>query len=400
MITPIRRLLVGRTCAAFASALVPTTLTLALLQGGSSGDLGLVLSSELLPMLLLLPVAGVAADRFPARRVVLVADLVRAGAQLGTGALLLTGLDGRIPELAVLAAATGAAVAFGTPAVRTLVAAAVPEDGRLRANARLGVATGLANVAAPAAAGSLALTVGGGWASLLTAALFALSALTLGGLRTTGAPRTAPRASFGTELRAGWAETRRHPWFLANVLAHGVWHLAAGLLLTLGPVIAMESLGGEGSWVVIAQAGTVGMLAGVWTAGRLPLRRPLFGVAVGAAAQALPLTAFALRLPLPVTAAAFCCAMFGLGVLSPLWETEMQRRIPLETLGRVGSFDTLISFAARPLGLAVAAPLAAAVGATAPLLVAAVLSAAANLSVLLLPDVRRHPEPTRSSVLR
>ncbi|MFJ9545196.1 MFS transporter [Streptomyces erythrochromogenes] len=400
MITPIRRLLVGRTFAAFASALVPTTLTLALLRGGSSGDLGLVLASELLPMLLLLPVAGVAADRFPARRVVLVADLVRAGAQLATGVLLLTGLDGRIPELAVLAAVTGAAVAFGTPAVRTLVAAAVPEEGRLRVNARLGVATGLANVAAPAAAGSLALTVGGGWASLLTAALFALSALTLGGLRTAPAPRTAPRAAFGAELRAGWAETRRHPWFLTNVLAHGVWHLAAGLLLTLGPVIAMESLGGEGSWVVIAQVGTVGMLAGVWTAGRLPLRRPLFGVAFGAAAQALPLTAFALRLPLPVTAAAFGCAMFGLGVLSPLWETEMQRRIPLETLGRVGSFDTLISFAARPLGLAVAAPLAAAVGSTAPLLVAAALSAAANLSVLLLPDVRRHPEPTRSSVLR
>ncbi|MFD5878175.1 MFS transporter [Streptomyces yangpuensis] len=400
MITPIRRLVAGRTFAAFASALVPTTLTLALLQAGSAGDLGLVLSSELLPMLLLLPVAGVAADRFRARRVVLVADLVRAAAQLATGALLLTGLDGRVPELAALAAVTGAAVAFGTPAVRTLVAAAVPEEGRLRVNARLGVATGLANVAAPAAAGSLALTVGGGWASLLTAGLFVLSALTLGGLRTTAAPRTAPRAAFGAELRAGWAETRRHPWFLANVLAHGVWHLAAGLLLTLGPVIAAESLGGEGSWVVVAQTGTVGMLAGVWAAGRLPLRRPLFGVAFGAAAQALPLTAFALRLPLPATAAAFGCAMFGLGVLSPLWETEMQRRIPLETLGRVGSFDTLISFAARPLGLAVAAPLAAAVGATVPLLVAAALSAAANLSVLLLPDVRRHPERNRSTVLR
>ncbi|MEU5149586.1 MFS transporter [Streptomyces yangpuensis] len=400
MITPIRRLVAGRTFAAFASALVPTTLTLALLQAGSAGDLGLVLSSELLPMLLLLPVAGVAADRFRARRVVLVADLVRAAAQLATGALLLTGLDGRVPELAALAAVTGAAVAFGTPAVRTLVAAAVPEEGRLRVNARLGVATGLANVAAPAAAGSLALTVGGGWASLLTAGLFVLSALTLGGLRTTAAPRTAPRAAFGAELRAGWAETRRHPWFLANVLAHGVWHLAAGLLLTLGPVIAAESLGGEGSWVVVAQTGTVGMLAGVWAGGRLPLRRPLFGVAFGAAAQALPLTAFALRLPLPATAAAFGCAMFGLGVLSPLWETEMQRRIPLETLGRVGSFDTLISFAARPLGLAVAAPLAAAVGATVPLLVAAALSAAANLSVLLLPDVRRHPERNRSTVLR
>ncbi len=99
-----------------------------------------------------------------------------------------------------------------------------------------------------------------------------------------------------------------------------------------------------------------------------------------------------------VTAVAYCVAMFGLGVLSPLWETEMQRRIPLEALGRVGSFDTLISFAARPLGLAVAAPLAGVTGTAAPLLVAAVLSAAANLGVLLLPDVRaqaeREPAPT------
>ncbi|MFF0547559.1 MFS transporter [Streptomyces sp. NPDC004311] len=400
MTPTIWRLLAGRAFAAFATALVPTTLTLALLRAGSPGDLGLVLACELLPMLLLLPVAGVTADRFPARRVVLVADLVRAAAQLATGVLLMTGLDGRVPELAALAAVTGAAVAFGTPAVRTLVAAAVPEEGRLRVNARLGVATGLANVAAPAAAGSLTLLVGGGWASLLTAALFALSALTLGGLRTAPAPRSAPRAAFTTELRAGWTETRRHPWFLANVLAHGVWHLAAGLLLTLGPVIAARSMGGESSWVIVAQAGTVGMLAGVWAAGRLPLRRPLYGVAFGAAAQALPLTAFALRLPLPVTAAAFCAAMFGLGVLSPLWETEMQRRIPRDTLGRVGAFDTLISFAARPLGLAVAAPLAAAAGTTVPLLVAAGLSAAANLSVLLLPDVRRHPEPSPAPALR
>ncbi len=101
-----------------------------------------------------------------------------------------------------------------------------------------------------------------------------------------------------------------------------------------------------------------------------------------------------------VTATAFFVAMFGLGVLSPLWETEMQRRIPLETLGRVGSFDTLISFAARPLGLAVAAPLAGVTGTAAPLLVAAALSAAANLSVLLLPDVRREPEREPSLALR
>nr|WSW43584.1 MFS transporter [Streptomyces sp. NBC_01001] len=399
MTSSIWRLLAGRTFAAFASALIPTTLTLAVVRTGSAGDLGIVLASELLPMLLLLPVAGVAADRFPARRVVLAADLVRAAAQGATGVLLLAG-PVRIPELAALAAVTGAGVAFGNPSARTLVAAVVPAEARLRVNSRLGVATGLAQMAGPAAAGTMMLALGAGWSSLLTGALFAASALTLGGLRTAPAPLVHTRAGFTAELRAGWSETRRHPWFLANVLAHGVWHLAAGLLLTLGPLIAVQSLGGAATWVVIAQVGTAGMLVGVWAAGRLPVRRPLYGVAVGASAQALPLTALALRLPVAVTATAFFVAMFGLGVLSPLWETEMQRRIPLETLGRVGSFDTLISFAARPLGLAVAAPLAGVTGTAAPLLVAAALSAAANLSVLLLPDVRREPEREPSLALR
>ncbi|MGW4689300.1 MFS transporter [Streptomyces sp. NPDC004244] len=411
MTSPItRRLLTGRTAAALATSLIPTTLTLAVVPTGSAGDLGIVLASELLPMLLLLPVAGVVADRHPARRVVLAADLVRAAAQAATGLLLLAG-PARIGWLAALAAVTGVGVAFGNPSVRTLVAAVVPVADRLRVNSRLAVAGGLAQIAGPAAAGGMMLTLGAGWSSLLTAALFAASALTLGGLRPAAAPAAAParpspsaaparpspsaastgRAGFAAELRGGWAEARRHPWFLANVLAHGVWHLAAGLLLTLGPLIAVESLGGAGSWVVIAQAGTAGVLAGVWAARRLPIRRPLHGVAVGAAAQALPLAALALRLPTAVTAAAYCLAMFGLGVLSPLWETELQRRIPLEALGRVGSFDTLISFAARPLGLAVAAPLAGVTGTAAPLLVAAVLTAAANLGVLLLPDIRRLP---------
>ncbi|NJC68963.1 MFS transporter [Planosporangium thailandense] len=390
MTPSIRRLLTGRTFAALATALIPTTLTLAVVHTGSAADLGLVLGCELLPMLVLLPVAGVVADRFPPQRVVLTADLVRAAAQLGIGAELLTG-PVRVAPLAVLSAITGAAVAFGTPAVRTLVAAVAAGTERLRTNARLGVAEGLAQMAAPAAAGGLMLAVGAGWSSLVTGALFILSATTVGRLDPGRAVRPAGRGAFLGELRAGWAETRRHRWFLVNVLGHGVWHLTAGFLLTLGPLIAVRHLGGDVSWVVIAQVGTVGMLAGVYAASRLPIRRPLVGVAVGAAAYALPLVAFALHLPLAVVTVTYFGAMFGLGVLSPLWETTVQRGIPPEALGRVGSFDTLISFAARPLGLAVAAPVAAAIGTTAPLLIGAVLVAAANLAALLLPEAWQAP---------
>ncbi|MFF4214439.1 MFS transporter [Streptomyces sp. NPDC001796] len=399
MTSSMRRLLVGRTVAALATALIPTTLTLAVVRTGSAMNLGLVLSCELLPMLVLLPVAGVVADRFPPQRVVLTADLIRAAAQLAIGAELLGGRV-RIPDLAVLSAITGGAVAFGTPAVRTLVAAVVAGPERLRINAQLGAAQGLAQIAAPAAAGGLMLLVGAGWSSLLTGTLFIASATTLGGLRPDRPLQRAKRSAFLGELREGWAETRRHPWFLANVLGHGVWHLTAGFLLTLGPMIAVRHLGGDSAWVVIAEVGAVGMVVGIYAASRLPIRHPLVGVAVGAAVFALPLTAFALLPAIPIVTAAYFGGMFGVGFLSPLWETTMQRRIPQEALGRVGSFDTLISFTARPLGLAIAAPVSATIGTTTPLLLGAALVSVANLAILLLPAVWETPSTSTSPAKR
>ncbi|MEU7879889.1 MFS transporter [Microbispora bryophytorum] len=388
----IARLVAGRTVAALATALIPTGLTLAVIRvTGSALDLGVVLAAEMLPMLLLLPVGGVIADRFPPRRVILVADLVRCAAQVTLGALLLVGH----PDIAVtagLAALTGAAVAFGVPAVSPLVLGVVPAERRLRVNARIGVAAGLAQIAGPALAGGMTLWLGPGWSFLLTGALFAGSAVTLGGLVTTRRPASEHDRFLG-DLREGWREARRHRWFLVSVAGHGVWHLGAGVLLTLGPVIAVRSLGGEPVWVVVAQAGTAATVLGVFVAPRLPIRRPLAVAAVGAAVYACPLVAFAFPAAFPapavVVTAAYVVAMLGVGVLTPLWETVVQQRVEPQALGRVDSFDALISLAARPLGLAAAAPLAAWAGAAAPLLTAAALVAAVNLAVLALPEVRR-----------
>ncbi|WP_182897533.1 MFS transporter [Microbispora sp. H10830] len=388
----IARLIAGRTVAALATALIPTGLTLAVIRvTGSALDLGVVLAAEMLPMLLLLPVGGVIADRFPPRRVILVADLVRCAAQVTLGSLLLLGRPG-IAVMAGLAALTGAAVAFGVPAVSPLVIGVVPAQRRLRVNAHIGVAGGLAQIAGPALAGGMTLWLGPGWSFLLTGALFAGSAVTLGGLVT--APRPAiERDHFLGDLREGWREARRHRWFLVSVAGHGVWHLAAGVLLTLGPVIAVRSLGGEPVWVVVAQAGTAAAVLGVFVAPRLPIRRPLAVAAVGAAAYACPLVAFAFPTAFPtpavVVTAAYVVAMLGVGMLTPLWETVVQQRVEPQALGRVDSFDALISYAARPLGLAAAAPIAAWAGAALPLLTAAALVAAVNLAVLALPEVRR-----------
>ncbi|MEO3868336.1 MFS transporter [Nonomuraea sp. B12E4] len=376
------RLLIGRSVSALATALIPTMLTLAVLRvTGDAAALGTVLAGEMVPMLLLLPVGGVLADRIRPGRVLLIADLTRCLSQAAIAAELLLGVH-RLLDLTLLAALAGAAVAFGSPAVPRLVAAVVPGPERLRMNARIGVATSLSSVVAPSIAGGITLAAGPGWAAALTAVLFAGSALTLGGVRG-GSPSVAERRSFRDDLVAGWREVKGRPWFLACVLGHGVWHFMAGLFLTLGPVAAVRDLGGEASWMVIVQSGTVGLVLGVFAVPRLPVRRPLVAIQAGAACYLLPLVALALPVPVAVVAAAYFVAMFGLGLLSPLWETVVAEEIPAAALGRVRAFDQLISFASRPFGLAVAAPLAGVTGVTALLLSGAVLVAAANLVALL-----------------
>ncbi|NUT12475.1 MAG: MFS transporter [Nonomuraea sp.] len=406
------RLLAGRCLSALATAMIPTMLTLAVLRATGSGEaLGVVLACEMVPLLVLLPVGGVLADRVRPERVALLADLTRCAAQAAIAAELLLGLN-RIADLAVLSAVAGAAIAFGSPAVPRLVVAVVPGPDRLRVNARIGVATSLSGVVGPGLAGTITLVAGPGWAAGLTAALFACSALTLreseggrvrgseGGRvkRPEGGRVKRPESGrvkrseggrvegFGREFGEGWREVKGRPWFLGCVLGHGVWHFMAGLFLTLGPLAAVQRLGGEASWMVIVQSGTVGLVLGVFAAPRLPIRRLLAAVQMGAACYLLPMVALAAavawRLPVAVVAVAYFLAMVGLGVLSPLWETVVAEEIPEGALGRVRSFDQLISFASRPLGLAVAAPLAAVTGMTALMVTGGVLVAAANLAVI------------------
>ncbi|MEV5895224.1 MFS transporter [Nonomuraea fuscirosea] len=455
------RLLIGRCLSALATALIPTTLTLAVLRATDDGGaLGIVLASELVPMLLLLPVGGVLADRLRPERVALFADLVRCLSQAAIAVELFLGLY-RLVDLALLSALAGAAIAFGSPAVPRLVVAVVPGAARLRVNARIGVVTSLSSVAAPAIAGTVTVAAGPGWAAGLTAVLFAGSALTLGGIRTsiarraeghqdvekgagaeqgarvqgaeqgagvrgaeervvvqgaedgvggqgaeggvagrrvegsTGereAERRGTFSAFGRDLRRGWREIRQRPWFLACVFGHGVWHFVAGLFLTLAPLAVVQEPGGETNWMVIVQSGTVGMVLGVFAASRLPIRRPLAVMQVGAAAYLLPMAALAVPEHVAVLAGTYFAAMFGLGVLIPLWETVVAEEIPERALGRVRSFDTLISFASRPFGLAVAAPLAGLTGVTALALVGGVLVAIANLVAIAWSPTTADPE--------
>ncbi|GGT57174.1 MFS transporter [Streptomyces purpureus] len=384
---PFQLLLAGRTLSLLGDAVIPTALGLAVLEAtGSTSALALVLACAMVPKLLLLPLGGVVGDRFNARTVALVTDLVRCACQLLVGAQMLSGA----PDLAVIATAGavgGAAGAFAMPTASPLLKGVVAEEALQRANAAMGVAESATRLGGPACAGLLIVTAGPGWAFVLDAATFALSAALLVAVRVERVP--IPRRSLAADLAEGWHEVRSRDWYWTSLIAHAAWNGAAAVLMTLGPAIVLAELGGEATWVVMLQTGAVGLLAGSLLAGRARPRRPVLTANLGLALYAAPLLLLAISAPAPVTIAAYGLAQAGLGFLSPVWETAVQRAFPPHALARVTSYDWLLSLAAMPLAYALAPAAASAWGPEVPLAAAAVLVGGSCLATALVPGVRR-----------
>ncbi|RVU18293.1 MFS transporter [Streptomyces antnestii] len=388
--TSFRRFFLGRLLSLVGDAVIPSALALAVLAatGGSASALALVLGCAMVPRLVLLPLGGVIADRFNPRTVALTTDLVRCAGQLFVAFELLSGK----PELWHIAAAEaigGAASAFAMPTLAPLIVGIVGEQDRQAANSTLGVVRSATLAGGPALAGLLVLTAGPGWAFVLDSASFAVSAALLATLRLHRVPAAAEdRRSLRSDLVEGWHEVRSRGWYWTSLVAHATWNGAAAVFATLGPAIAVKELGGNGAWIVIAQAGAVGLLLGSLLSGRARPRRPVLTGNLALTTYVLPLGLLALYAPAPAVAAASGVALAGLGFFNPLWETAVQAAVPKAVLARVTSYDWLLSLAAMPLGY-VLAPLAAdAWGEATPLWIAAAAVAVTCAGTAFVPGVR------------
>ena len=396
--TNFRLVWLGASLSAVGDYVIPAALALALVRAtGSAGAIALVLACATVPRLLLLPLGGVLADRWQPRRVAMAADAVRFAAQAAVAAELIAGRFS-VLDLAVAGAVSGIASAFALPTGSPMVAATVDEGHRPRANALLGVSTGVARVLGPALGGAIVLTIGPGWAFAIDAATFAVSFAALALVRVAiVVPPTTQRDSLRRDIVEGWSEVRRHNWFWVSLIGHGTWNMASAVMLTLGPLIAVHELGGEFVWVAFLQAGAVGMLAGSLLATRLGARgrfalrldRPILAANLSLSLFALPLALLAFAAPAPLVVAAYGVALAGLGFLNPVWESAVQQHVPADKLARVSAYDLLVSMAAMPLGYALAAPAADAFGEATPLLIGAVLVALSTAGTALMPSVRR-----------
>jgi predicted MFS family arabinose efflux permease len=401
-----RFLFYGQAVSVFGDRMVAVALAFAVLEvGGSVSAVGLVLASGAVALAGCLLVGGVIADRTSRRAVMVGADLARLASQ-GAMAALLIGGAAEVWMLAVLAAISGAATGFFSPASVGLLPTVVDPDQLQQANGLRAFAMSTGEIFGPIAAGALVASAGAGWALGLDAATFCISAVLLSQLRLP-ATRARRATSFLDELKEGWEAFRSRTWVWSVVAVAAVGNIVWGAWSALGPVIADRDLGGAAAWGAVLAAMGVGALAGSLLATQVNPRRPLIVFALMGAVLSVPLALLAAGVPVPLLAVGALLGGSAMMLGNTVWESALQRHIPGESLSRVSAYDWFGSVAFYPLGLAIWGPVASAVGFGASLWIAAAVMLATTLALLVIPDIRSfsadpaepdtHPTPLAST---
>ncbi|MGV9772003.1 MFS transporter [Streptosporangium sp. NPDC003464] len=391
-------LLTARTISVLGSSFAPVALAFGVLAlpGATATTLSVVLAAESLPMVAFMLVGGVIADRLPRHRVMMAGEALNAAAFSCLAVMLLTGWT-PLPALVTAAAVSGVAIAILFPALTGIIPDVVPADRLQTANALMGLGANISRVAGLVLSGATVVLLGGGWALVVSGAMFAVAAVLIAALRLTPAERSAAeRHSVLADLRGGWREFISRQWLWVVVAQFSVLVMAVQAAHgVLGPLVAKEHLGGAAAWSAVLAGEAVGMIGGVFLALRLRPRRPILVGTCMTVPTALPYLLLGLDAPLwtiviGAVVMGVCFDLFGV-----LWNTTMQREIPPESLSRVSSYDALGSLMFGPIGLLVAGPLAILIGPEPALLGCAAVVVLTSLAALLSPGVRnlRAPEP-------
>lgn len=238
---------------------------------GSIGATATTFVVALLPSLALSPLAGVLADRWDRRKLMIAVSLLQAAALLPL--LLVDGPDDLVLVNVVTAAQAGLAALF-EPAKNALLPTLVPEDRLAAANGLIGLNSNLARLIGASLGGIVLGYAGLPGVLLADAASFVLAVLFL--VRPFGIPHVVREHP---PVWRAWLEglreiSDRRP-LRRMVVVVGLMAMSQGMFVVLFVVFVTERLGGG--------AAETGLLRGVQAVGGL-----LGGVLVGLVARRMP----------------------------------------------------------------------------------------------------------------
>ncbi|AOP48266.1 MFS transporter [Streptomyces lydicus] len=378
----------ARTTSLLGDAMLPVAITAAVLRAGyGASGVGYALAALVALFAALIIFGGVLSDRLGARRLMVVSDTVRLCFQAVLALLFLLGTP-QLWQILVLLALVGAGSALFQPGVASITPR-IAQDVQ-KGNATLRIAESVTAVIGPSLAGLLlvvsspaavvaldALTYGVSGSCLLL-----LRSVPMGPAARDGAP------SFRADLVEGWREFRARTWLWSVIVVFMLWQLAgSGPAMTLGNSTLVTDYGATTFGLVMSSLGAGSVVGGI-VAIRLRPRYPLRAGALSMILWALMPLGVALGLPAPLVAGCYGVSGVGQAFWIVMFHTSVQTHIPQDVLGRVHAYDAAGSLVMKPVGQAMAGPLAIVAGTVPLLCVSASMALVACTLLLAIPAVR------------
>jgi len=324
-------------------------LVLTILTDHDGTALGITTGLQFLPFLLFGPYAGLIADRFAKRTVLLVTKTAMGLMALLLGTLALTGAV-ELWHVYVFALLLGVVSALDSPARQTFVADMVPPEKLPNAVGLNSASFNAARLIGPGVAGLLIAAVGSGWVFVINgftfaATIVALAAMNVRELRSVPA---APRAR--GQIREGVRYVRgRTDIMVIMVVMFVVSTFGLNFQLTSALMARVEFGRGAGEYGILGSVLAIGSLTGALLAARR--ERPRVRLVIGSAFAFAVSTAVLALMP---TYPSFVVACIPVGLASLTMMTAANTTLQVSTdpvmRGRVMALYVMVFQGATPIG--------------------------------------------------
>lgn len=377
----------ARTVSVFGDQmLVPTTITVAMLQAGFGiTGVGYALAAHTAPLALLVIFGGVVADRFTPIRVMVIADAAR----LVLHGILTASFTFGKPDLwliLTLLAASGTGTAAFQPGYMSVIPRLAHDVQK--ANAAIRIAESLMTVGGPAMAGLLLAFSSVPVVLAIDTATFAVSGACLLALRLR-IPRTEHKgSSLRGDLIMGWREFRSRNWLWGVIAIMMLFQMAVnGPFTTLGQSLVTIRHGESTLGFTMSMFG-LGSVMGGLMASRIKPAYPLRSGALALVFTIFSVLAVVLDLPPLLIAAGYFLQGAGSAFWLVMFHTSVQTHVPPDVLGRVHAYDVAGSLVMKPVGQTTAGPAALWVGAVPVLFFSSAMVVVTVLLLLAVPAIR------------
>jgi len=359
----------------------------------SQAYLGYVSFAAGLPTWVLTMFAGVVADRWPRRSILVVTQSTMMLLAFVLGALTFTGLV-EAWHVIVLAFLLGVCNAFDAPTRLSFVLEMVEREELSNAIALNSTMFNLATVMGPMTGGFTYALVGPGWCFVLNGLTFlaVITALLLMRLKPFVRPQR--RSSVFASAREGLGYVRHEPMLLGVIGLAGAAQLFGAAFIPLIPAWAVNVLGGDATTTGLMQsargAGALVFALSLASLGRNHHKGLLF--TIGSLTFPLALLMFAAVHTVPLALVALA-VLGGTVVLTFNLANALVQSLTTDALrGRVTSIYTLVIFGMGPLGGLWGGLVAERIGEPSAVAIGAALTLMCAVAMhVLVPRLRRLP---------